>query len=68
MVGSIIGAGISAYLSASAAQGVADAEAALDQKRRLAREMDSKIQNIEIDLKLFRIEKDGMVSRIDIYQ
>lgn len=30
--------------------------------------MDSKIQNIEIDLNLFLIEKNGMVSRIDFYQ
>lgn len=68
MVGTVIGAGISSYLSASAARSVANAEAALEQKRRLAREMDSKIQNIEIDLNLFLVEKNGMVSRIDFYQ
>ena len=68
MVGAIIGAGISGYLSASAARDVANAEAALEQKRRLAREMDSKIQSIEIDLETFLIEKHGMVSRINFYQ
>ena len=63
MIGAVIGAGVSSYLSASAAQTVANAEAALEQKRKLAREMDSKLQNIEIDLKMFLVEKNGMVSK-----
>lgn len=68
MVGPAVGAGVSSYLSASAARTVADAEAALEQKRKLARDMDSRLEEIEIDLRFFLVEQKGMVSKRELHR
>lgn len=57
----MIGMGVSSYLSASAAQTVSNAEAALEQQRNIARDLDGRLQNIDIDLKMIIVEKKGMV-------
>lgn len=61
MVGAIVGVSVSSYLSASAAQTVSNTEAALEQQRKMARDLDSRLQNIDIDLEMFLVEKKGMV-------
>lgn len=61
MVGAIVGVGVSSYLSASTAQTVSNAEFALEQQRKMARDLDGRLQNIDIDLKMIVVEKKGMV-------
>lgn len=63
MVGVVVGAGASLYLSASAASTVATAEAELERQRQKARELDHVLQNVAVDLELFKHEKAGLVWR-----
>lgn len=63
LAGALVGAGVSAWLSASAAKTVATAEAALAEKRQAARNLDHVMKSIEIDLGKFQSEKGGLVSQ-----
>ena len=61
LAGALIGAGVSTWLSVSAAQIVARAEAAVGGKRREARDLDHTMKSIELDLGMFQTEKNGLV-------
>jgi hypothetical protein len=64
LVGAVIGAGVSSYLSAAAAKTVVTTEAELDRKRAFARQLDYTVKNVEINLELFQTEKTGLVSSV----
>lgn len=61
MMGAIVNAGVSSYISASAAWTVQKAEEELERRRTVARQLDFGLQSIEIDLNLYKKEKEGLV-------
>jgi hypothetical protein len=60
-MGTLVNAGISTYLSASAAWAVKQAEEELERRRTIARQLDYGLQAIEVDLELYKTEKKGLV-------
>jgi hypothetical protein len=68
MIGTIAKAGLSSYISASAAWTVQQAEEELERRRTVARELDFGLKSIEIDLDLYKTEKEGLVCSLTLFR
>jgi hypothetical protein len=68
MMGAIVNAGLSSYISASAAWTVQQAEKELERRRAVARKLDYGLKAIEVDLDLYRTEKEGLVCSSTLFR
>jgi hypothetical protein len=62
LMGSLVSAGVTTFVTGTAAYSVSKANEAVDSRRSVAREVGHKMHNIAADFSMFSDEKKGLVS------